>query len=133
MKKLKTFGIAALGLSVLSLIGQPILAQGSTSPVSPPANAGKRQPGKRLEELAKKLNLTEVQETKIKGFMKDHAVKAKAIRSDSSLTPDQQKDKLKELRKDMTKSIANILNPEQKEKFKMMHSHHGEKSAKPTT
>ncbi len=127
MKNLKSLGIAALGLGVLSLFGQPTLAQGNTSPSAPGVHSGKRQPGKRLEELAKKLNLTEAQETSIKGFMKDHGVKAKAIRIDTTLTPDQQKERLKELRKDLTNQIAGVLTDEQKEKFRAMHGHKGNK------
>lgn len=130
MKNVKMFGIAALGLSVLSLFGQPLLAQGHTSVRSPNVQAGKHHHGQRLEELAKKLNLTESQETRIRGFLKEHAEKAKEIRGNNSLTPDQKKDRLKELRKDLNQRILGILTDEQKEKFRAMQGHRGNKGGR---
>ncbi len=120
MKIQKKCGIAAIALGIISLLGQPILAQNSAAPTF---NSVKRSHNNRLEQLSKQLDLTEAQQSKIKGFMAEHHSKAAHIRKDTALTPEQQKEKLKIIRKDLMLEIKGVLTDEQVAKFKSLHHH----------
>ncbi len=133
MKSVKFFGVAALALSAIALIGQPVLAQKPGNAVK--AGKGERREHEgRLEKILSQLNLSDAQKAQIKPILMEHHKQAKAIHEDTKLTADQKKDKLKELGKDAHEKILAILTPEQKEKLKELH-HKGKggdkKPAKP--
>jgi Spy/CpxP family protein refolding chaperone len=65
----------------------------------------------------KDLNLTADQQEKIKTISKDSKTKADAIKNNASLSEDDKKKQLKELRETTQKSIAGTLTDEQKAKW----------------
>jgi Spy/CpxP family protein refolding chaperone len=67
----------------------------------------------RLQMMSQKLNLTDDQKAKIQPILQDQMQQMRAIRKDSSLTPDQQKAKIEELRKNSNGQIKQLLTPEQ--------------------
>ena len=78
---------------------------------------GQRQ---RMETLARKLNLTDDQRQQFRQIGQRTRQQAMSIRSDSSLTDDQKKEKLQALRKQSHQEMFAILTPEQKEQLKQM-------------
>lgn len=66
----------------------------------------------------KELNLTDEQKGKIKELNKRNKSEKAKIESDATLTPEQKSAKLKEIKKEQSKSFKAILTPEQLEKFK---------------
>ena len=70
--------------------------------------------------LAKKLNLTEDQKKQFRQIRQDSMKQARAIRADSSLTDDQKRDKMKELRKQQHQQMFSVLSPEQKDQLKQL-------------
>jgi len=74
--------------------------------------------------LAEKLGLTDAQKAQFKQINKDTRKQGMAIRQDSSLTDDQKKRKMQDLRKESHKQMFSVLTPEQKEKLKQMREEH---------
>ena len=108
-------GAAALLGAALAL-GQPVLAQAGGNG----ARQGQHQGMGQLKKLADYLGLTSDQRAQIKTIMQNTAQQVRAVRSDTSLTPDQKTAKIKDIRKDSRKQIMAILKPEQKAKLKQL-------------
>jgi Spy/CpxP family protein refolding chaperone len=81
---------------------------------------GPMNPENRLKMLTEKLNLTDDQQTKIKPLLEDESSQMKAIHSDSSLTPQDQRAKMKSVHESTTEKINAVLTPEQQTKWKQM-------------
>jgi len=62
--------------------------------------------------------------TQFQQIGRDMRKQGMAIRQDSSLTDDQKKAKMQELRQQSHKQMFSVLTPEQKEKLKQMHEEH---------
>lgn len=75
------------------------------------------QHASRLETLSKELNLTDEQKTKLKPILEDAGKQMRGVRDDTSLTQDQKRDKMKQLRESTDSQINGILTPEQQKKF----------------
>ena len=60
------------------------------------------------------LNLTQDQNDKIKSIRDDAKKQMQAIKSDTSLSPDDQQAKMRQLRKETHAQIFNVLTPEQR-------------------
>jgi periplasmic protein CpxP/Spy len=82
------------------------------------------QSRKGMAELAQKLNLTDEQKSQFQKIRQNSLQQAKAIRSDSSLSDEQKKQKMADLRKDSHQQMFAVLTPEQKEKLKQMREEH---------
>lgn len=80
--------------------------------------------------LAEKLGLTDAQKAQFQQINKDMWQQGRAIRQDSSLTDDQKKEKIQDLRKQSHKQLFGILTPEQKEKLKQMREEHKKEQEK---
>jgi Spy/CpxP family protein refolding chaperone len=74
--------------------------------------------------MAEKLGLTDDQKTQIKSIHQDAKTQAKAIKSDSTLTPDQKKAKLKDLHEQTKTKTDAILTPDQKQKMEQARANH---------
>jgi protein CpxP len=74
--------------------------------------------------LAEKLGLTNAQTAQFQQIGRGMRKQGMAIRQDSSLTEDQKKEKMQEVRKQSHKQMFSVLRPEQKEKLKQMREEH---------
>ena len=72
----------------------------------------------RLEWLSKELNLSDEQKEKLKPILQDEGKQMRAVHDDSSLTPDQRRDKMKQIHQTFRPQIQAVLTPEQQEKLK---------------
>ena len=83
--------------------------------------------------LAEKLNLTDAQKAQFQQISRDMRKQGMAIRQDSSLTDDQKKQKMQDLRKASHKQMFSVLTPEQKEKLKQLREEHKKEQDKNKT
>lgn len=122
-----------LPLAGILLLGTAFLRAEEPAATPPPPPPGEHH-GHRGEmrgdfgKMAKELNLTAEQQTQIEAIHKQNQESMKAIRSDSTLTDDQKRDKSRELRKSGMQQALAILTPEQQAKAKTLrgkHGHHG--------
>ncbi len=77
-------------------------------------------PEAHLQMLSEMLNLTPAQKVKLKPILEDQAEQMKAVRDDTSLSPEQQKAKMKAVHESFHDQINAVLSPEQQAKLKQM-------------
>jgi Spy/CpxP family protein refolding chaperone len=110
MKSTKTMLIAALAAGALLAGSSALRAQNATN--TPPA--GEHGPGmKGRANIAKQLDLSDDQKPKVEAIMKGAMEKGRALREDTSLTPEEKKDKVKAIKDDMATQLKTVLTPEQ--------------------
>jgi Spy/CpxP family protein refolding chaperone len=127
----KTVLIAGLALATTFSIAQAP-ATGDTA--KPHRGHGQHQQltqdqyvSKRLARMNEKLQLSQDQQSKLSDVLKDEWTKQNALRTNTSLTQEQQRTQMKELRKNERQQIDSILTPEQREKAKEMHKKDGKR------
>lgn len=121
MRKLIIAALAALVVGSTMTFASPTLAGAKKAG----AGAG-HHAGKRLAKLADALGLTDAQKAQLKPILADAARQTRAVRQNTTLSPEVQKAKLKVIRKNTQQQIASVLTPEQKKKLAAMR-HHGKK------
>ncbi len=77
-------------------------------------------PQERLDAMAKQLNLTDDQKTKIKPILEQEHEKMQALRQDTSLSREDRMSKMMEIRKSTSDEIKKVLTPDQQKKFDEM-------------
>ena len=82
-----------------------------------------------IEHLVKELGLTEAQRAQIQALFKAQQPAIKAIRENTSLTPEQKKEQVSAIFEGIKQQIKSILTPEQQQKFAAMKGPHAQ--AKP--
>jgi Spy/CpxP family protein refolding chaperone len=111
--------ITLILLTLISLLAiwstQPALAQDTGKGERPGVLAQRRV--QRWDAMAKWLQLTDEQKAKIKSIVENARKQAQTIRTDSSLTPVEKRQKLRELRQSARQEIGSVLTPEQREKW----------------
>jgi len=80
-----------------------------------------------VQMLTEKLNLTDEQSAKLKPIFQNQAEQLKAVRDDTSLSPEQKTAKKKAIHESFHEQINAVLTPEQQAKFKEMKHEGGEK------
>jgi Spy/CpxP family protein refolding chaperone len=128
MKIIKTSMLCAAAV----LCGTVLAAATATAQATPPQDHGQWQggpggpggrgpdPERRMEMLQHRLNLTPDQTTQIKTIFADGRTKMEALRSNSTLAPEDRRTQGEALRKDETAKVEALLNPDQKAKFEEM-------------
>jgi Spy/CpxP family protein refolding chaperone len=122
MKLNKTFALVALVAGSL-FAANALQAQDSTN--TPPAGEHHGGPGMRqrpnmdqmVDKMAKELNLTDDQKTKVKAAMEEQVTKMKAVHDDTNLTPEDKRAKMKDIHDGYIAKMKTILTPEQFEKW----------------
>ena len=77
-----------------------------------------------FERMAQQLNLTDQQKTQIQGFTQAGRQQAQSIQQDTTLTPEQKRDKFRQLRASTHQQILGVLTPEQQQQMKQLRSQH---------
>src|ERR1035441_5194113 len=72
----------------------------------------------RMQDTAKELNLTDEQKNKLQVIIRGQAEKLRDLRQDTSLAPEDKKEKLRALREEITAEVKKVLTPEQFEKWR---------------
>ena len=97
---------------------QPAPAQDTAQSAKPGMLAPRRL--HRGNALAKWLQLTDEQKAKIKSIVSNAREQARKVRSDTTLTPEQKRKQLLELRPSTRQEISSVLTPEQREKMRKL-------------
>jgi periplasmic protein CpxP/Spy len=123
---------AALAGTIIAA-GIPSFAQ-ATESQSTPSTTQSQAPGKhwrhhhnRMAHMAKKLNLTQDQQTQLKPIFQSQHQQVKTIKNDTSLTKEQKKEKFQALRQDTMAKVNNILTPQQQQEWQQMRAQHRHK------
>lgn len=116
MKSKKTLIIAALAAGALFAGSSSLPAQESTNTPPPAMKSGHH-------DIAKELNLTDDQKPKFQEIMKSTREKMKALREDTSLTPEDKKTKAKEIQEETATQMKALLTPEQFTKWQGLVKH----------
>jgi Spy/CpxP family protein refolding chaperone len=103
----------------------PVKAQDAAPQTAPQADAqpggrADRMQGRQLEMLTRRLNLTADQQTQVKAIQQDTRQQMMAVHNDSSLSQDQQRSKMMEIRKSSQDKIRAVLTDDQKTKYDAM-------------
>ena len=85
--------------------------------VTPAAGSRLAAQRERMQETAKELNLTDEQKNKLQTIIRGQAGKLRDLRQDTSLAPEDKKEKLRALREEITAEVKKVLTPEQFEKW----------------
>lgn len=93
-----------------------------SQPAHPHRGRGMRgmRRGQGMEAIAQKLNLTDDQKQQFRQIHQQMMKQARTIHSDGSLTADQKRDKMQQLRKQSHQQMFSILTPEQKDQLKQL-------------
>jgi Spy/CpxP family protein refolding chaperone len=127
-----------LSLTGVALLAAPVLR--ADEPVVPPADqpAGhewrkerREEMRERFQHLAKELNFTADQNAQAEVIFKQTGGAFKALHDDTSLTGDQKRAKMQELRKSTRDQLHALMTPEQQAKAKELREKHGRHGDQP--
>jgi Spy/CpxP family protein refolding chaperone len=82
-----------------------------------------RTPDEELQHLSKSLKLTDDQKNQIKPILADRQQKMHDLRSDTSVSPEDRRSKMKSIMDESNGKIRDVLNDDQKKKFDEMQQH----------
>ncbi len=124
MEKRKMMVIIAGMLVALGGVGQFSFAQAAEEGrPGQMSGQGSMQPARgvnRLERISRELNLTEAQKSQVKPILEDEENKLKTLRTNTSLSREQQREKAREIRQATWEKIKPLLTPEQLKKREEM-------------
>lgn len=103
----------------LLLVGQDAAPQSPQTSQNAMGSAA-TSPDAHFQMLSEKLNLTDEQKTKLKPMFEQQGQQMKAVKDDTSLSPEQKKTKMKSIHESFSDQINAVLTPEQQTKFKEM-------------
>ena len=110
-------GFASLGL--VAVLAVPVaLAKSQATPPPQAAVKEKGMHGGGLQAAVESLNLTDEQKAKVKDIFADVKTKRQAVSSDTMLSDEQKKAKMKELHSGMVAKLNEVLTPEQQTELK---------------
>lgn len=110
-------GIVCLGM-VAAMSVTVAQAKQAAAPAQAAGNERGGMRGERLQAAVESLNLTDDQKPKVKDIFADAKSKRQAVFSDSSLTDDQKKAKMKELHDGTMSKLNEVLTPDQQTELK---------------
>ncbi|HET9742291.1 MAG TPA: hypothetical protein VFQ00_06050 [Terriglobales bacterium] len=135
MKKL----YLAVALAGMLTLGGAVFAQDVQDAQPSPqehANAqngehrGMMSPDAMLDHMSTELNLTEDQKTKIKPILEEQSKKMSDLRSDTSLSREDRRAKMKDIHESTMSQLRPILNADQQKKLEEMMSRRPERNGK---
>ena len=110
-------GLVSLGL-VAALAVPVALAKSQATPPAQAAGKEKGMHGDGLQAAVESLNLTDEQKAKVKDIFADAKTKHQAVSSDTTLSEEQKKAKMKELHASVMAKLNEVLTPEQQTELK---------------
>ena len=99
--------------------------QSTSGPSEGPGHGGGHgqfDPSKRAAMIAKRLNLSSDQQSKVEDILKSEQSQMQALRADSSVSRDDRHSKMMEIRKTSNDQIRALLNDDQQKKWDEMQS-----------
>ena len=123
MKLNKSLILSALVASSCLTGASALQAQDTNSAATPPASDAPKPMRARpagFDMIAKQLDLTDDQKAKVKPIFDDMRTKITALRSDQSLSQEDRRAKMTEIRTATSAQLKDILTPEQYDKWTKM-------------
>ena len=128
---MKKLGMTAMVLCGAALAVLPAIAQQDAPPAPPqdqtqgpppggPHGRGGMNPERRLEMMQKQLNLNADQTKQVKAIIDDGRARGEALRSDTTLSQDDKRAKMMDMRREESGKIRAVLTPDQQTKFDEM-------------
>jgi Spy/CpxP family protein refolding chaperone len=122
MKLNKSIMLAGIVASSLFTGASALQAQDSSTNAAPPASDTPKpvraRPG--FDMIAKQLDLTDDQKTTVKPIIEDMMTQIRALRADQTLSQDDRRAKMKEIRDAAGVKLKDILTPDQYAKWEKM-------------
>jgi protein CpxP len=125
-KNIYIFALSAL-LGAAAAVGAPQEASGPAQPNQSVQTEGAQanghrhvDPQKQVQRLAKRLQLTSDQQSQLLPILSQRAEQAKTLRSDTSLSAEDRRAKMRELRQESNTQIRNVLTDSQKQQYDAM-------------
>ncbi len=121
-KRFLTIGASGMLVLGLALCGSQASAQGGPSE-SGHKGHGQHMgmgPDQQLQRLSETLKLTDDQKGQIKPILEDRHQKMESMHSDSSLSEQDKRNKMRSIFEDSNNKIRAVLNDDQKQKFDQM-------------
>ena len=121
-KRFITIGASGMLVLGLALCGAQANAQGG-APEGGHKGRGQRMgvgPDQQLQRLSETLKLTDDQKSQIKPILEDRHQKMESMHSDTSLSEEDKRNKMRSIFEDSNNKIRAVLNDEQKQKFDQM-------------
>jgi len=109
-------GLVSLGM--VAALAVPLAVANSQATPAPQAAGKEMGMHGGLQAAVESLNLTDDQKAKVKDIFADAKTKRQAVSSDTSLTDDQKKAKMKELHSAAMANLNEVLTPEQQAELK---------------
>jgi Spy/CpxP family protein refolding chaperone len=107
-------------VTVIPMKAQDAAPQPAPQAEAQPGGRAEHMQARQLETLTKKLNLTADQQSQVKSIQQDTSQQMMALRNDSTLSQDQRRTKMMDIRKASQDRIRGVLTDEQKLKFDAM-------------
>ncbi len=126
---MRKYTFLALMLAGISMLTMSAVAQNDnndqqSAPAGEHRGGHHMDPAKRTEMLTKQLKLTSDQQAKVLDLFKSEQSQMEGLRSDSSLSQDDRRSKMMEIRKTTNDQVRGLLDPDQQKKFDAMQSQH---------
>jgi len=115
--KIRFMNRGLFSLALAAALTVPALPAKASAAAWPQADQKKMMHDK-LQEVVNDLNLSDDQKSKIKDIFTDAKSKREAIMTDTSLTDDQKRAKMKELHTGVASKVNEVLTPEQRTQLK---------------
>ena len=116
MTKRSLMALAAVAATLT--FQSPARAADATQPAPPAPGDRPAALRERMQETARELNLTPEQTAKLQIIVRERAQNLRALRQDSSLSPEEKRQKLLAARAEIISEVKNVLTPEQFDKWK---------------
>ncbi len=125
MKVTKEFLLTLFTAGSLITCGSAIAQDSTNAPSPTPAPAAPHMMrGPNMEGLMRALNLTEAQKAQVQPILADASQKMRDLHNDASLSPEDRRAKMKEIRDETSAQLKPILTPKQFEKLQSRMSPH---------
>ncbi len=110
---------------------KPVPPPDAPPPANPPPDAPPPRAGGRanMEKILGQLNLTDDQKEKVKPILKDQMEQMKALRGDTSLTPEDRRGKVKDIHQATNAKLKTIFNTEQIAEWQKLSQPRGHRKA----
>jgi Spy/CpxP family protein refolding chaperone len=118
MNKTKHALIALAAVAATLTLQLPTHAADASQHASPAPGDRLAATRERMQETARELNLTPEQTAKLQSIVREHTQKLRELRQDTSLSPEEKRQKLTAARGEIVTELKKVLTPEQFEKWK---------------
>lgn len=116
--------LLAAVLTLGSLSAASTFAQAPAQDAAPMQQQRHHNPHKQAMHIGKKLGLSADQTARIEPILAQRDEQSTAIQQNASLTPEQRKAQLRDLKRNTHQQLAGVLTPDQMQQMKAMHRQH---------